>query len=174
MAGASPGPKDFAKEAVLDVVDSLFGREVQQWQFEVRRWMTPDDEDGNVMSAWPLSRLEGTFAVCRLPADTPDPPWANVGPLASITRTRDEVSLVCPDDRVPDGVRCERGWRCLRVEGTLDFGLVGVLSSLLGPLADARISVFVLSTFDTDYLLIRSAEFERAVEALQRAGHAVA
>jgi hypothetical protein len=89
------------------------------------------------------------------------------------TRTGEELSVVCRQEAVPDGVRCERGWRCLRVAGQLDFWLVGGLSSLLGPLADAGVSVFVVSTFDTDYLLVKASDFERAVDVLRRAGHEV-
>ena len=74
---------------------------------------------------------------------------------------------------MPDGVRCERGWQCLRVAGTLDFSLVGVLASLIEPLADAGVSVFAASTFDTDYLLLKTSDFERAVGVLRRAGHTV-
>jgi len=91
----------------------------------------------------------------------------------SLTRTAGELSLVYCEEAVPDGVRCEQGWRCLRVAGTLDFSLVGVLASLLGPLADAGLSVFVVSTFDTDYLLVKQTDFQRTVDVLRRAGHAV-
>jgi hypothetical protein len=95
------------------------------------------------------------------------------GSFLSVTRTADELSVVCAQDAVPGGVRCERGWRCLRVAGTLEFSLVGVLASLLGPLADAAVGVFVVSTFDTDYLLVKERDFGRAVEALRRHGHPV-
>lgn len=120
-----------------------------------------------------LVPLDGTFAVCRLAADDPVPGWATVGPFVSITRTTDELSVVCREEAAPEGVRCERGWRCLRVAGTLDFSLVGVLASLLGPLAEAGVSVFVISTFDTDFLLVRAPELERAIEVFLRAGHTV-
>jgi GNAT superfamily N-acetyltransferase len=120
-----------------------------------------------------LVPLASTFAVCRLPTDAPLPPWVGGGPLLSITRTLDELSIVCGEEAVPEGVQCEGGWRCLRVAGPLAFSLVGVLSSLVGPLADARISVFVISTFDTDYLLVKEADSHRAVEVLRRAGHTV-
>jgi hypothetical protein len=120
-----------------------------------------------------LSPLDGTFAVCRLAPDTPLPAWAGGGPLVSVTRTADELSVVCRQEAVPEGVRCERGWCCLRAAGTLDFTLVGVLASLLGPLAEAGLSVFVTSTFDTDYLLVKETDFPRAVEVLRRAGHTV-
>lgn len=117
--------------------------------------------------------LPSAYAVCRLAADAPAPVWA-AGEFVSITRTADELSVVCRADAVPEGVRCERGWRCLRVAGTLDFGMVGVLASLLAPLAAAGVSVFAVSTFETDYLLVKEASLTTAVEALRRAGHTVA
>jgi hypothetical protein len=119
-----------------------------------------------------LVLLPDLYVVCRLPADASPPPWA-AGEFVSITRTPDELSLVCRQDAVPAGIRCEAGWRCLRVAGRLDFALVGVLASLLVPLAGAGVSVFVASTFDTDYLLIREADRARATEALQAAGHTI-
>lgn len=116
-----------------------------------------------------LLLLPGLYAVCRLPANA-DTTWA-VGEFVSVTQTREELSVVCCEDAVPDGVRCVRGWRCLRVKGTLDFALVGVLASLLVPLADADVGVFCVSTFDTDYLLVQEVDVGRTVEALRGAGH---
>jgi hypothetical protein len=118
-----------------------------------------------------LKVLDGRFAICRLDPGAPFPAWAFSGPFVSITRTADELSVVCPEDVVPEGVRCKRGWRCLVVAGTLDFALVGVLASLLVPLADAGVSVFAISTFDTDFLLVKEEMRERASEVLQQAGH---
>jgi hypothetical protein len=118
-----------------------------------------------------LKLLTGSFAVCRLTADAPVPPWAAGGPFVSISRTAEELSVVCRAEVVPEGVPCERGWRCLRVVGTLDFALVGVLVSLVVPLAEAGVSVSAISTFDTDYLFVRGGSLETAVEALGRAGH---
>ncbi len=120
-----------------------------------------------------LVPIEGTYAVCRLEAEAPIPAWVGGGPFVSITRSADELSIVCRQETVPEGVRCERPWRCLRIAGTLDFALVGVLASLLDPLADAGISVFLVSTFDTDYLLVKEQDLRRAVEVLRRAGHDV-
>jgi hypothetical protein len=125
------------------------------------------------MAASTLVLLDGTFAVCRLASDAPVPAWAAGGPFVSITRTADELSLVCRQEAVPEGVRCERGWRCLRVAGTLDFSLVGVLASLLDPLAEAGVAVFTVSTFETDYLMVKEPDFPRAAEVLRGAGHAV-
>lgn len=122
-----------------------------------------------------LALLPGTFAVCRLDPAAPVPGWAGgPGELASVTRTGAELSIVCPDARVPPAIRAERGWRCLRVAGPLDFSLVGVLAALAGALAGAGVSLFALSTFDTDHLLVREADLDRALRALEEAGHGVA
>jgi hypothetical protein len=91
----------------------------------------------------------------------------------SITRTAEELSIVSKESVVPSSVRAEGSWRCLRVAGELDFAMTGVLSSLTGPLSVAGIPVFVISTFDTDYLFVRVADFERAASALREAGHSV-
>jgi hypothetical protein len=117
--------------------------------------------------------VDGTFAVCRLAGGSPVPPWATVGPFCSITRTADELSVVCRQDSVPEGVVGERGWRCLRVAGAVPFSAVGVLASLAAPLAEAGISVFAVSTFDTDYLLVKEDAWERAADVLVKYGHAV-
>jgi hypothetical protein len=123
-----------------------------------------------------LALLPDLFAVCRLdPADSL-PAWAlsGVSALVSITRTSGELSIVCAQEDVPAGVRCERDWRCLMIKGPLDFSLTGVLAALLTPLAGAGVSIFALSTFDTDYLLIRAAQLDTAIAALSAAGHEVA
>jgi hypothetical protein len=114
-----------------------------------------------------------TLAVCRLDAGAGVPAWALAGSFTSITRTRDELSLVCEQENVPGGIRCEAGWRYLKVEGPLDFALTGILASLTTALGLAGISVFAISTYDTDYLLVRGADLERAVELLAREGHRV-
>ncbi len=119
-----------------------------------------------------LVLLEGRFAVCRLAADAPLPAWP-AGPFVSMTRTPDELSVVCRQEDVPDGVRCEPGWRLLRVAGSLDFALVGILASLTAPLADAGIPVFAVSTFDTDYLLVKEDRLRAALAILRHAGHDV-
>lgn len=121
-------------------------------------------------SSLTLSLLLETLAVCRLAPDTPLPDWA-AGEFVSITRTPDELSIVCAERVVPSSVRCERGWRCLKVAGPLDLSLTGVLASLAVPLAEARIALFAVSTYDTDYLLVKEVEVERALDALKRAGH---
>jgi hypothetical protein len=121
-----------------------------------------------------LQILPDRFAVCKLPPAAPIPDWACAGQFYSITRTCDELSIVCPEAALPEALPGERGWRCLRVAGAIEFSVVGVVASLVAPLADAGISVFVMSTFDTDYLLVKELNFENAVAALRQAGHHVA
>jgi uncharacterized protein len=119
-----------------------------------------------------LTTLDDRFAICRLAADAAVPGWAT-GSLVSVTRTDRELSVVCPADRVPDGTQAETDWRALEVVGPLDFGLTGVIATLTRPLADRRIAVFVISTYDTDYLLVRDAALAEAAAALRAAGHPV-
>ncbi|HEU4883847.1 MAG TPA: ACT domain-containing protein [Longimicrobium sp.] len=120
-----------------------------------------------------LSVLPDTLAVCRLAPDADVPAWAWTGEPASVTRTRDELSIVCAMHAVPHGVRAEGGWRCLKVDGPLDFALTGILAALTALLAAAGIPLFAVSTFDTDYLLVKADTLGRAVEALRGAGHSV-
>lgn len=117
--------------------------------------------------------LDGLYAVARLGPEEPLPPWAVGGGFVSITRTEEELSIICEDGSVPDGVRCERGRRALRVAGTLDFAAVGILSRIAVPLADSVVAICAVSTFDTDYLLIRDRDLDRAVAALRAAGFEV-
>ncbi len=121
-----------------------------------------------------LLLLPDTFAICRLAANAPLPDWALAGPFYAVTRTGEELSLVCRQDQVPAGVTCQPGWRCLQVAGPLDFSLTGVLASLAQPLAAAGVPIFAISTFDTDYLLTPETSLDAAVAALRSAGHALA
>jgi hypothetical protein len=120
-----------------------------------------------------LQTLPDTFAVAKLAADELAPEWANMGSFSSVTRTGGELSIVCPEANVPLDVPSERGFKCLCVKGPLEFSMVGILASLLDPLAAAGVAVFVISTFDTDYLLVKVEEFERTAHALLAAGHRV-
>jgi uncharacterized protein len=127
----------------------------------------------NTKSPLNLTLFPDILAVCRLDPDAAVPPWAFAGPFTSITRTPTELSIVCLQKGVPEGVHCERGWRYLALEGPVAFALTGILASLTAALALGRVSVFAISTFDTDYLLVREADAERAVELLSREGHRV-
>lgn len=119
-----------------------------------------------------LEVLPQLLAVARLSADAPVPPWIR-GAFTSVTRTPDELSIVCDAGAVPPEVRAERGWRALRVTGPIAFETTGVASALVTPLAEEQISVFLIATFDTDYLLLKAERFEDALAILRR-GHDVA
>lgn len=125
----------------------------------------------NAARSLTLSVLPDLFAICKLPADTPAPPLPDGDSLVAMTRTADGLSLVLPESRAPHGARSERGWRCLKVSGPIDFDLTGVLESIAAPLAVAGVSIFALSTYDTDYVLVRDGVLDRAREALEAAGH---
>jgi hypothetical protein len=120
-----------------------------------------------------LSVLPQALVVCQLAPDEPIPAWALGGELWSVTRTPDELSLVCVADAPPPEVRAEGPWRALEVAGPLDFTLVGVLSRIAAPLAAAGVSIFTLATYNTDYVLVRAQQLAEALAALKAAGHAV-
>jgi hypothetical protein len=120
-----------------------------------------------------LRLLPGRYAVARLDPTEAIPAWATRGGFWSITRTGAELSVVCGERDVPDGVTVETGWAILAVVGPLDFGLTGILHQLTAPLAAAELSVFAISTYDTDYLLVRAASAGEAVAALRGAGYLV-
>lgn len=123
-------------------------------------------------SRYTLIELPGRFAVCRLAPDAPIPEWSTKSDFFSITRTSDELSIVCQQDSVPEGVQCERDWRCLRIAGTIPFATTGVLAGLTAPLAATGIGIFAISTFDTDYLFVKQEDWPTAVDALRCRGYA--
>ncbi|HEY3177102.1 MAG TPA: ACT domain-containing protein [Candidatus Polarisedimenticolia bacterium] len=116
-----------------------------------------------------LSVMPGRFSICRLAPGTP--PWGVAGPFYSITRTDEELSIVCAESDVPAGVKAGGGWRALKAEGPFDFKTIGIVASLSTPLAVRGIGIFIISTFDTDYLLVKQEDLEAASEALTLAGH---
>ncbi len=116
-----------------------------------------------------LRLLEQRYAICRLAADADVPRWA-AGEFVSITRTPDELSVVCREADVPNDVTAERGWRCFAVEGPIPFEIPGIAAAIAAPLSGAAISVFLVSTFDTDYLLVKEAVLETATAVLRNAG----
>lgn len=114
-------------------------------------------------------RLPFTFAVCRLPPDAPAPNLN--GLFVSITRTADELSIVCPTDQAPQNAKCESPWTCFQLEGPFPFSLTGVLASFLDPLAKSAIPIFAVATFDTDYILVKEEHAAAALQVLESAGH---
>ena len=125
-----------------------------------------------------LDLLPEEYAVCRLPAGSRIPASLSAGPtgrsVISVTWAPDELSIICPSDRVPEEAVVETPWRCFRVVGPLDLALTGVLASLVGPLADARVNIVAFSTYDTDYLLVPTVRLTEAMDTLTKAGHRVA
>lgn len=120
-----------------------------------------------------LSLLSEHFAISQFPAGAPLPEWATQGPFFSVTRTGEELSVVTEVSRVPPGVHSQGGWRILKVHGPFVLSEVGVLASLAAPLAEAKVSLFAISTFDTDYLLVSAEQLRAAIAALEHAGHKV-
>jgi len=123
-----------------------------------------------------LVRVAGSFAVCRLPPQSKPPSWIfdSGSSFFSLTKTADELSIVCLQSIVPaDVTPCEKGWSLLKVQGPLDFSLTGIMARLASPLAAAEISIFAVATYDTDYLLVKENKLEQAIEALKNEGHTI-
>lgn len=120
-----------------------------------------------------LEVLESNLSIVKLPANAAIPNWAMNGDWFSITRTDDELSVVCQSSNVEHelGLITEHGWRGIKVVGELDFSLTGILSSLANPLAEHKISIFAISTYNTDYLLIKEESLTKAIEVLENEGH---
>lgn len=121
----------------------------------------------------PLIILPDRLAISRLAADAEYPEWARSGDLLALVRTRDELSIVCAERFVPPDVRSERGWRVIQVQGQLDFNLIGILAAISNVLAQSGVPIFAVSTFDTDYILVKDGMLDRATAALSSAGYLV-
>jgi uncharacterized protein len=119
-----------------------------------------------------LTLLEPPYSVCRLA-----PSEHQIGPVPGafswLVAAPDEVTLVCPTDRVPERAEAEHGWRCLRIDQVFAFGVPGILASVLQPLAAARIGIFATSMFSTDYVLVKADHLDAAIEVLEHAGHRI-
>jgi len=115
-----------------------------------------------------MKLLKEKFGVCRLNKDESIPEWVKDSEFYSITRTFDELSIVCSQNLVPCDVKCENDWKVLKVEGPLDFSLIGILSSISSVLAQEKISIFAISTYDTDYILVKDKDIDNAVKALTK------
>jgi hypothetical protein len=120
-----------------------------------------------------LTVMPNRYAICRLDPNAGVPDWATGDDFVSVSRTRDELSIVCLETNVPEGITRAPGWRVLKCEGPLDYSLTGIMASIADPLADANVSIFPIATYDTDYLLIKEPQLEVAIHALTSYGHAV-
>jgi uncharacterized protein len=116
-------------------------------------------------------RLPGLYAIVRLAPDKPIPDWATKGAFTSISRSADELSIVCPTENLPAGVDSPHRWTCLKLEGPFPFSQTGLLLSFIQPLSGNGIPIFAISTFDTDYVLIQEQFAGATLDALQRVGH---
>lgn len=123
-----------------------------------------------------IKLLKEKYAVCRLDKTELVPLWAKQGNFFSVTRTSDELSIVCPQDNIPNdrGLKCEKDWRILKIEGVLDFSLIGILASISIILAQKDISIFAISTYNTDYILVKHKDIDNDVESLINEGYEVA
>lgn len=120
-----------------------------------------------------LKVLPDNIAVCRLPVKEDIPLWALQGKWFSVTKTEEEMSVVCDGNLVPNGVISEKDWRMMKVEGVLDFSLIGILSEISTVLAEASVSVFVVSTYDTDYIMVKQNKLADALHALYESGYEI-
>lgn len=120
-----------------------------------------------------LTVLPARYAICKLDAKAEVPEWSKQGDFVSISRTPDDLSIVCLEANVPRDVSNEPGWRIFRCEGPLDLSLPGIMASLAEPLADVGVPIFPIATHHTDYILIKELHLETAVRALTGYGHAV-
>ncbi len=124
--------------------------------------------------ALPLELLPDPLAICRLGPDVPIPGWIDASPgFVTVSRTAEELSITALQSAVPPDIRCERDYRAFRVRGPLPLDLIGILSAIADPLAEAGLGIFAISTFDTDYVLVKSRDLAAALAALEAAGHQV-
>lgn len=114
-----------------------------------------------------LKLLKDKYSVCRLNKDDEIPKWIFNEEFFSITKTEDELSIVCLQDKIKEDVKCERDWNILKIEGPLDFSLIGILSKISTLMANNNISIFAISTYDTDYILIKEESIDKAIEILE-------
>lgn len=113
-----------------------------------------------------MKLLKEKYGVCRLDKKEPIPNWGIDGEFYSITKTEDELSIVCLEDNIPEKIQCEKEWRVLKIEGPLDFSLVGILAAISNLMAKNSISIFAISTYDTDYILVKEKYIDKAIMVL--------
>lgn len=120
-----------------------------------------------------MKLLKEKYGVCRLDKTDSIPNWAKDSDFFSITKTLDELSIVCSQQNIPNDIKCEKDWRILKIEGPLDFSLIGILASISTILAQKEISIFAVSTYDTDYILVKDNDVDNAIEALVNEGYEI-
>ncbi len=133
--------------------------------------LTQDELPGPQPHQLKFRWLQGSYAIVRLTPDAAIPDWASKGEFTSITRSADELSIVCPAENLPAGVHSPHRWICLKLEGPFPFSMTGVLLSFIEPVSSQGIPIFAISTYDTDFVLIQEEWAGAALNALQQAGH---
>lgn len=118
-----------------------------------------------------FTTLRGSYAICKLHSAAVIPDWSATGAFSSITRTSNELSIICEEAHIPPDTKAERGYSCLRLEGPFDFQAVGILESFLAPLAQSGVPILAVSTYDTDWILIQKKHWTAALSVLVDAGH---
>ena len=113
-----------------------------------------------------MKLLKEKYGVCRLNKNELIPEWAQNSDFFSITKTCDELSIVCAQGDIPNDIKCEKDWRIFKIEGPLDFSLIGILASISTILAQKGISIFAISTYDTDYILVKNKDVDNAIQSL--------
>ena len=120
-----------------------------------------------------LSALKDSYSICKLDPNSDVPGWEQEGDFYSISRTTNELSIICDRRNIPENINCEHNWRVLMIEGPFEFEEIGILNSITKPLAEANISLLTISTFDTDYILIKENYFSEAIKTLESAGQVI-
>lgn len=115
--------------------------------------------------------LKDRFGICKLGKEEGLPEWVKKSDFISLTWTPEELSIVCEVNCIPENIKVEKPWKCLKVKGPLDFGLTGILAELSQVLAEAGIEIFAISTYNTDYIFIKEKELEHSIKVLSRAGY---
>jgi hypothetical protein len=118
-----------------------------------------------------LSLLDEEYGICSLPAAASIPDWSLKQSLISITRTDEELTIVCRQDLIPPEFKSDLNWRCFKIDGAFDLNQTGVISSISSPLADAGISIYVISTYSTDYFLVKEKKLDQTISVLSDSGH---
>jgi len=130
-----------------------------------------DQNDPRARQRLKFRQLSGAYGIVRLGAEVPVPGWATKGEFSAVTRTADELSIVCSAANLPEGVHTQHPWTCLRLEGPFAFSQTGVLLSFIEPLSSNRVPIFAVSTYSTDYVFVREDKTKAALDLLRKEGH---
>ena len=120
-----------------------------------------------------LKLLKPTYSICKLSPDNEVPSWALTSSTFFLSKTSDELSIICPATEIPSEVKVSNGWRCIRVDGDLEFDEIGVVTTVSSPIANKGISLFLVSTHDRDYVLIHKDDLDNAISEYEKKGFSI-